>query len=100
MTPKQKHVDDHALPPLSGTRSAQVPDEEPAPAATKRALWTAEEIYRATLPLVLAMARNKGFDENGQQEIAQQVGVVILEKIGKYAPERGTPRMWVAGIAR
>jgi RNA polymerase sigma factor (sigma-70 family) len=60
----------------------------------------AAEAYREVLPMVLAMARNKGLSAEDQREMAQEVGAVLAAKIDEYDPARGSLRMWGAGIAR
>jgi RNA polymerase sigma factor (sigma-70 family) len=60
----------------------------------------AEAAYRESLPLLLVMARNAGFNENEQREIAQRVAMVLVEKVDEYDAAKGTRRMWAAGIAR
>ena len=60
----------------------------------------AEAAYREAHPLILLMAKNAGFNQIEQREIAQRVGLVLVEKADEYDPSRGTHRMWAAGIAR
>lgn len=60
----------------------------------------AEAAYREAHPLIMMMAKNAGFNSIEQREIAQRVGLVLVEKADEYDPSKGTRRMWAAGIAR
>lgn len=76
--------DSPGTPPPSGTRSTLDP----------------AKVFREALPSILKMARNRGFDDQGQQDIAQATGEILVERRGAYDPERGTPIQWAMGIAK
>ncbi len=87
------------VPPVAAV-GAEVPRMAAARGPAPERMRDAETAYREARPLLLVMARNAGFNEVEQREIAQKVGLVLVEKADEYDPEKGTPRMWAVGIAR
>lgn len=63
-------------------------------------LRAAETAYREMYTTLLAMGRRAGFDDATQREVAQRVGLTLVERMHEHDPSKGTLRMWVLGIAR
>jgi RNA polymerase sigma factor (sigma-70 family) len=84
MTAKRSTSEKPGAPSVSGIR----PSIDPA------------RLFCEALPFILTMAQGRGFDEQAQRDVAQAVGVVLVERRGNYDPDRGTPIQWAIGIAR
>lgn len=84
MTAKRPPEDSSGPPPPSGVRS----------------FVDSAKLFREVLPCIFKMARNRGFDEQGQQDIAQTVGEILVRQHGDHDPARGTAVQWAVGIAK
>lgn len=87
------------LPPSAGPSETELVSESFAEHAGGRQS-VADRTFREVYRTVLAMGRSAGFAEPEQRELAQRVGMILVEKAHEIDPSKGNARMWTVGIAR